>query len=257
MRSSFDDPLARGTPRSPEASTRHGGGELDLDLLPSLVVFDLDDTVWWPEMYMTAGNFHFEPPGSTRVVDRLGEELTIHPGARVAIEEMLNRPRWRRANAQIAFASRTDEPAWAMEAMRLLRVCTDPRGRDVTLEDAVDHAEVYPVRSKTEQFHRLKEKSGVPFDEMLFFDNESRNVREVAALGVCCQYTPDGMTVEHWREGLAKYEEHRGAHRGGGEQELGGGTRPSLRRDGSFGSLSAGNSGKKGSGSGGRIFFRP
>ena len=113
------------------------------------------------------------------------------------------------------------------------------------------------MRSKTEQFHRLKEKSGVPFDEMLFFDNESRNVREVATLGVCCQYTPDGMTVEHWREGLAKYEEHRGAHRGGGEQELGGGTRPSLRRDGSFGSLSAGNSGKKGSGSGGRIFFRP
>ena len=185
----------------------------------------------------------------------MGEELTIHPGARVAIEEMLNRPRWRRANAQIAFASRTDEPAWAMEAMRLLRVCTDPRGRDVTLEDAVDHAEVYPVRSKTEQFHRLKEKSGVPFDEMLFFDNESRNVREVSTLGVCCIYTPDGMTVENWREGLAEFEEHV-AHRRG-EQESGGGVRPSLRRDGSFGSLSAGNSGKKGSGSGGRIFFRP
>ena len=252
MRSSFDDPLARGTPRSPEAPTRRGGGELDLDLLPSLVVFDLDDTVWWPEMYMTAGNFHFEPPGSTRVVDRLGEELTIHPGARVAIEEMLNRPRWRRANAQIAFASRTDEPEWAMEAMRLLRVCTDPRGREVTLEDAVDHAEVYPVRSKTEQFHRLKEKSGVPFDEMLFFDNESRNVREVATLGVCCVFTPDGMTVENWREGLAKFEEH--AANRGGDEESRGGARPGLRRDGSFGSLSAG---KKGSGSGGRIFFRP
>ena len=254
MRSSFDDPLARGTPRSPEASTRRGG-ELDLHLLPSLVVFDLDDTVWWPEMYMTAGSFHCEPPGSTRVVDRLGEELTIHPGARVAIEEMLNRPRWRRANAQIAFASRTDEPAWAMEAMRLLRVCTDPRGRDVTLEDAVDHAEVYPVRSKTEQFHRLKEKSGVPFDEMLFFDNESRNVREVATLGVCCIYTP---TMKGGDTGGKDWRNTRNTPRtGGGEQESGGGARPSLRRDGSFGSLSAGNSGKKGSGSGGRIFFRP
>ena len=76
--------------------------------------------------------------------------------------------------------------------MRLLRVCTDPRGRDVTLED-VDHAEVYPVRSKTEQFHRLKEKSGVPFEEMLFFDNESRNVREVAYAGrVLHLVPPDG-----------------------------------------------------------------
>ena len=142
------------------------------------------------------------------MVDRLGTELTIHPGARIAIEEMLNRPRWRRANVQIAYASRTDEPEWASEAMRLLRVCADNRGLDVTLEDAVDHMEVYPVRSKTEQFHRLKAKSGVPFERMLFFDNEARNVREVATLGVCCVYTPDGMTVDNWREGVAQFEEH-------------------------------------------------
>ena len=99
-----------------------------------------------------------------------------------------------------------------MEAMHC-SACAPTRA-DVTLEDAVDHAEVYPVRSKTEQFHRLKEKSGVPFEEMLFFDNESRNVREVSTLGVCCIYTPAGMTVENWREGLAEFEEHV-AHSGG------------------------------------------
>ena len=197
------------------------------------------------------------------MVDRLGTELTIHPGARIAIEEMLNRPRWRRANVQIAYASRTDEPEWASEAMRLLRVCADNRGLDVTLEDAVDHMEVYPVRSKTEQFHRLKAKSGVPFERMLFFDNEARNVREVATLGVCCVYTPDGMTVDNWRKGVASFEEHAVETRERGGDRSENGTRPSLRRDGalgslgSLGSLSAGNSGLKSNSGKGRIFFSP
>ena len=190
-------------------------------------------------------------------MDRLGTELTIHPGARIAIEEMLNHPRWRRADVQIAYASRTDEPEWAFEAMRLLRVCADNRGLDVTLEDAVDHMEVYPVRSKTEQFHRLKAKSGVPFERMLFFDNEARNVREVATLGVCCVYTPDGMTVDNWREGVAQFEEHAVENRGQGGDRSENGMRPSLRRDGSLGSLSAGNSGKMGNSGKGRIFFSP
>ena len=209
---------------------------------------------------MMAGRFVRDPPGSTRVVDRLGTELTIHPGARIAIEEMLNRPRWRRANVQIAYASRTDEPEWALEAMRLLRVCADNRGLDVTLEDAVDHMEVYPVRSKTEQFHRIKAKSGVPFERMLFFDNEARNVREVATLGVCCVYTPDGMTVDNWREGVASFEEHAVETRERGGDRSENGTRPSLRRDGSLGSLgslSAGNSGLKSNSGKGRIFFSP
>jgi hypothetical protein len=49
MRASFDDPLARGTLE--EASTARGSiAEDDDDLLPGLVAFDLDDTVWYPEM---------------------------------------------------------------------------------------------------------------------------------------------------------------------------------------------------------------
>ena len=49
MRASFDDPLARGTLE--EASTARGSiDEDDDDLLPGLVAFGLDDTVWYPEM---------------------------------------------------------------------------------------------------------------------------------------------------------------------------------------------------------------
>ena len=81
--------------------------------------------------------------------------------------------------------------------------------------------------------------------------------RIVPRYGVCCVYTPDGMTVDNWREGVAQFEEHAVESRGDVSEN---GTRPSLRRDGSLGSLgslSAGNSGKMGNSGKGRIFFSP
>lgn len=40
---------------------------------------------------------------------------------------------------------------------------------------------------------------------MLFFDNEYRNVTSVAALGVTSIYTPDGLTLSKWSEGLEEW----------------------------------------------------
>jgi hypothetical protein len=37
---------------------------------------------------------------------------------------------------------------------------------------------------------------------MLFFDNESGNIRSVSELGVKCVYCPDGVTAEAWQQGL-------------------------------------------------------
>ena len=49
--------------------------------------------------------------------------------------------------------------------------------------------------------------SGLEFSDMMFFDNEIRNVRSVASLGVHCVFTPDGLTTASWEEGLRKYAE--------------------------------------------------
>lgn len=174
-------------------------------LIPDLVVFDLDETVWTPEMWETRGGFVRMPPGSTRVVDRDGTRLRLHPGAELAISEMRCTDVARWSDTQIAYASRTDHPERAREALRLVRACASPRGSDVTLEDAAEHAEIYPVRSKVEQFERLRDKTGVPYDRMLFFDNEERNVRDVRALGVRCAHCPGGMTERHWRDALADF----------------------------------------------------
>jgi magnesium-dependent phosphatase 1 len=45
----------------------------------------------------------------------------------------------------------------------------------------------------------------VAYHEILFFDNESGNVREVGQLGVTSVFCPGGMSQGAWEEGLQTY----------------------------------------------------
>uniref|UniRef100_A0A2D4FP24 Magnesium-dependent phosphatase 1 n=1 Tax=Micrurus corallinus TaxID=54390 RepID=A0A2D4FP24_MICCO len=66
------------------------------------------------------------------------------------------------------------------------------------------YTEIYPG-SKTTHFQRLNQQSGIPFHRMLFFDDESRNIRDVGMLGVVCVPVPTGMTLSLLKEGLASF----------------------------------------------------
>ncbi len=55
--------------------------------------------------------------------------------------------------------------------------------------------------------------TGVPYDEMLFFDDSAWSdhcsMVEKACVGVVTQRTPRGMQEDEWRRGLDKYAEAR------------------------------------------------
>lgn len=59
--------------------------------------------------------------------------------------------------------------------------------------------------NKKDHFRRLHKKTGIPYEEMVFFDNEQYNITSVQQLGVKCVYTPDGMMHEHWEEAKRKF----------------------------------------------------
>jgi magnesium-dependent phosphatase 1 len=73
-----------------------------------------------------------------------------------------------------------------------------------TLADVVHHEEIY-VANKQTHFRNLHKKTGIPFHHMLFFDNEYGNIEDVSKLGVTCFYTPNGITRDHFHEGLAQH----------------------------------------------------
>ena len=60
--------------------------------------------------------------------------------------------------------------------------------------------------NKREHFQRLHQKTNIPYQSMVFFDNEYSNITSVQKLGVKCIYTPDGMTKEAWDDALIMFD---------------------------------------------------
>ena len=99
-----------------------------------------------------------------------------------------------------AVASKTDEPQWARVCMDYL-VAADGLSLSHCFGDLVEIA----YSNKKEHLRRLHKTTGIPYEQMVFFDNEHYNITSVQQLGVKCIYTPDGMTTEHWEEAKQKF----------------------------------------------------
>ena len=189
-----------------------------------MVVFDLDFTLWHPELYQLSSGPPFTTAADGCVLTARGERLDLFPAARSALVELAD------TGVPVAIASRASDrevlralpqlsrpprrtltrvtasqTQWALEIMRLLRV-DDAR----TVADVVGDAPVV-IRSgsKVGHFKTIAHESGVPLREMLFFDNERGNIQEVSKLGVTCVYCPRGLKDGVFRDGLAEHRRGR------------------------------------------------
>ena len=57
--------------------------------------------------------------------------------------------------------------------------------------------------SSSTHFNALQRKTGIPYSQMCFFDDDGANIRDVSTLGVHCFHTPRGVTWELYERGLA------------------------------------------------------
>lgn len=91
--------------------------------------------------------------------------------------------------------------------LRLLRISEGDNPSEKAL-DFFDHLQIYPG-SKITHFKRLHEQTDLPYDEMLFFDDESRN-RDVESLGVIMHLVRDGVTREEVDKGVRSWRKRTG-----------------------------------------------
>jgi len=146
--------------------------------LPKLIVFDLDFTLWpfWVDTHVTpplkASSSH------DAVKDRIGESYTFYND----IPHIL--PALRERGIRIGAASRTCTPDLAREMLRLIHIA-DGEGKKKKSIEYFDHLEIYPG-SKITHFVKLQKATGLRYEDMLFFDDESRN-KNVESLGVHMQ----------------------------------------------------------------------
>ncbi|KAK2079945.1 hypothetical protein QBZ16_002340 [Prototheca wickerhamii] len=172
--------------------------------LPKLIAFDLDATLWIPEMYELSGPpFKVDPKDGECLVDRRGEQIQLMGASRKILSELANDARWQ--DTQVAYVSRTEYPQWANSCLKLFRI-----GERSSMHKLAEVKEIYPG-SKLTHFRRIHNQTGIEYGDMLFFDNESWNIKEVSRLGVVCVYTPDGMTDHVWQQGLADFAKAAGS----------------------------------------------
>ncbi|KAI0367100.1 magnesium-dependent phosphatase-1 [Pilatotrama ljubarskyi] len=169
--------------------------------LPKLVAFDLDYTLW--DLWIDT---HVDPPlrrvGSAvnEVRDRHDQKICFYRD----VPEILHR--LREGGVVIAACSRTHAPDLARRALNLLLV-PPPAGHQgespTPAATFFDQMEIYPG-SKIKHFKELHKKTGLPYSEMLFFDDEHRN-KEVESLGVTFCLVPNGLDDRSFERGLSEW----------------------------------------------------
>jgi magnesium-dependent phosphatase 1 len=211
------------------------------DDLPSMIVFDLDDCLWTPEMHELSGmpSIPVEGPldptdnnsqlgtvgmkvpsrrrrGNNKGFDWGGyandgeeEVVELYPEARLVLRELATNPKY--AAVKIAVASSSLEPSYSRACINGIEIVDG-----VTMKDLISFSQIgregQLTSRKTSHFKLLHEQSGIPYDEMIFFDdcNWGDHVGDLQdAFGVVGVRTPNGLQLDEFHHGLKKYKNRR------------------------------------------------
>ncbi|KAL7463235.1 hypothetical protein ACHAXS_003608 [Conticribra weissflogii] len=174
-----------------EVKTCNGNNQEKDPYLPKIIVFDLDDCLLFPEAHELSGmpsqpvegpldpnNPSTSPLGTVgmRVPSRRrggydldGEVVELYPCARLALRELATNPKYR--HVEIAVASTSLEPSYSRAALRGIEIIPDVSVMDMISYSQIGRSGKLTSR-KTSHFRVIHEESGgVPFEDMLFFDD--------------------------------------------------------------------------------------
>ncbi|KAI1336013.1 magnesium-dependent phosphatase-1 [Xylariaceae sp. FL0016] len=193
--------------------------------LPRAVVFDLDYTLWpfWVDT-------HVLPPlrpnaAHSACADKTGEAYAFYADVPSVLHGLA------RAGVRLGVASRTHAPDLGREMLKLLHVpgassvlalgqgegvqeeaaAAKGRGKEKArkaLEFFDAGLEIYPG-SKIQHFQALHKRTGIPFGDMLFFDDERRNLN-TESLGVTMWLVRDGVTWDEVVKGIEEWRRRKG-----------------------------------------------
>lgn len=191
--------------------------------LPRLVVFDLDYTLWpfWVDTHVTPPLKVVPASNNSAATDKIGESYSFYSDVPSILYTL-----GLASGTRLGVASRTEAPELAREMLKILHVGA-PGARDEDTDgskkkgdkganskprralDLFDAGlEIYPG-SKIRHMEALAKKNGVRYDEILFFDDETRN-RDVETLGVTMWLVRDGVTWKEVEKGVREWRARRG-----------------------------------------------
>lgn len=157
---------------------------------PKLIVFDLDYTLWpfWVDT-------HVDPPFNKKtngkVYDRYKKEVKFYPDVPDVLQNLHSK------GFRLGIASRTSCGSEANDLTRLF-----------DWDRFFHFRQIYPG-SKTTHFLKLHKASGIAYEDMIFFDDEHRNIVEVGKMGVLCIFVEDGVSRKLVTEALQQFADRK------------------------------------------------
>ncbi|WP_167608294.1 magnesium-dependent phosphatase-1 [Maribellus sediminis] len=138
-------------------------------------VFDLDFTLWDAGgTWCDATNPPYSWQGD-RLTDRSNRWIRLYPEVEDILKQLQDKGKY------IVAASRTYRPDWAQDLLDLFDI------------DRFFHLkEIYPA-DKTKHFRNIQRHFDLPYSEMVFFDDEYRNIADVKNLGVEAVFVDSGI----------------------------------------------------------------
>ena len=165
---------------------------------PSLIVFDLDNTIWTPELYQlrTLQAKQKRHPHNP-LVPIANKDVQLFDGVQKVIQDIQSNPTiWK--NTQFAIASRTKSIDWAKSLLIQFQI-----------HEFFPYQEIFPG-DKKRHFTNLHSNTNIPYNQMLFFDDNRDgkygNCVPVSELGVLSVHCPNGIDTEDiFLNGLNQY----------------------------------------------------
>eukprot|EP00262_Sarcandra_glabra_P001899 TRINITY_DN1207_c0_g1_i2.p1 TRINITY_DN1207_c0_g1~~TRINITY_DN1207_c0_g1_i2.p1 ORF type:complete len:167 (-),score=16.15 TRINITY_DN1207_c0_g1_i2:155-655(-) len=142
-------------------------------VLPRLVVFDLDYTLW---------PFYCECRSKSQMP-------SLYPQAKGILYALKDK------GIDIAIASRSPTPDRAKTFLNKLGI------QSIFVAQEIFTSWTH----KTEHFQRIHRRTRVPYNSMLFFDDEDRNIEAVSNMGVTSILVGNGVNLGALRLGLTKF----------------------------------------------------
>ncbi|XP_011642055.1 magnesium-dependent phosphatase 1-like [Pogonomyrmex barbatus] len=142
---------------------------------PKVIVFDLDYTLWpfWVDT-------HVDPPfkkrAQNKIVDAHGRTVRYYTDVPDVLKQLSEE------GYELAVASRTSEIKGAKQLLDLFG-----------WKRYFKYFEIFPG-SKVTHFSNIQKSSQIDYKDMLFFDDETRNITEIGKLGVHAILVRNGVS---------------------------------------------------------------
>lgn len=177
--------------------------------LPRLIVLDLDYTLWpfYSDIHISTPVRLVSGSHPPALADRNGELFALYPDA----PHILRLVASSLPNTRLAVASKSPVGDLCREVLKLLRLPAAAveggevvKGGPKRTIDAFDAGlEIYEG-TKLRHFEVIQKRTGIPFRDMLFFDDERPNL-EVESLGVTMRLVRNGLTWEELEKGILQW----------------------------------------------------